>query len=387
MDFKRKIVPTILSRLAGKAQFLQIVVGPRQVGKTTSTKQIQRSVHIPSVYSAADTAGIPDSNWITTKWLEARALADKHKTALLILDEVQLVDEWQTTVKGLWDVDKQAGRNLHVIITGSSALLLKKGSESLAGRFEKHELLQWTYYEMHQAFAYTLEDYIIYGGYPGAAALKAEESRWKDYIRSSLIETVLTKDVVALSNISKPSLMQQLFKIACSHPAEIVSYNKFLGQLADVGNVTTLSDYRLLLEYAYLLKTVEKWSISEVSKKASKPKWIIRDNSLITALLNVSLTEVKNLPLYGRLIENTVISHLLKLVPNGYYWREKNYEVDHVFEHNGKVYAVEIKAGDRIRTNSGLKEFAKRNPKSATLIIGGNGIPIADVLSANEWKW
>ncbi len=240
---------------------------------------------------------------------------------------------------------------------------------------------------MQRGFGYTLEDYFIYGGYPGAASIKNQEIRWKEYVRSSIIEAVLTKDVIALSSITKPSLLRQLFQIACAYPAEIVSYTSFLGQLNDAGNVTTLSDYRLLLEDAYFVKTLEKWSGSTVRRRASKPKWIIRDNSLITALQPQPLSQIRTSPLYGRLVENAIINHLLKILPNGYYWREKSAEVDHVFQYSGTLYAIEIKSGRQVKSRNGLHTFSSRFPDSVQLIVGASGIPIEDVIASNEWRW
>jgi len=386
-EYTRKTYFSLLSRIAEAPKFIQIVMGPRQVGKTTCMKQIERSASMPVIYSSADSAGIPDASWIRSKWLEARSLLKSHKTALLILDETQLVPEWQTTVKALWDEDRFQDTMLHVMITGSSALLLKKGTESLAGRFEKHELLQWDFEEMNVAFGYSLEEFILFGGYPGAASIRTDENRWKEYIQSSLIETVLTKDIIALTTIRKPSLLKQLFKLACMYPAEIVSYTKFLGQLVDAGNVTTLYDYKICLEDAFFLTTLDKWSGSEARKRASKPKWIIKDNALVTAMQNLAPSQIKNTSLYGRLFENAIISHMLKLIPHGYYWREKDFEVDHVLEYNGKLYAIEIKSGNKIRSRSGLNEFHKRHPNAQTLIIGGGGVPAETFLKQKEWIW
>lgn len=387
MNFQRKIVADLRQRALETPRFMQIIIGPRQVGKTTSVRQLAESLDFPTIYSAADSSGTADPLWIRSKWLEARALLQESKQALLILDEVQLISEWQRTVKGLWDEDRANKLQLNVIITGSSALLLKQGSESLAGRFEKHELLQWSFAEMHEAFGYSLEDFILQGGYPGAAPIRADEQRWKEYINASLIETVLTKDIISLNRIDKPALLKQLFAIVCAYPAEIVSYNNFLGQLADAGNVTTLSNYRLLLEDAYLLKVIDKWSGSTARSRASKPKWILRDNALITALSAYSLQSIKQGPQYGRLVENAVISHLLKILPQGYYWREKNNEVDYVVQIEGKTYALEIKAGNKVRSKSGLQAFLKQHPKAMPLIIGADGIALEDLLSATTWKW
>lgn len=386
MKIQLKIVDSLLGRIGSEPNFIQILLGPRQVGKTTAVKQIQAKLtsEMPVVYSSADTAVAQGGLWIVSKWEEARSLSRQSsaKNALLILDEVQLVEDWQRTVKSLWDEDRLANQKINVIITGSSALLLKKGSESLAGRFEKHTLLQWTFGEMKEAFDFTLKDFVLFGGYPGAAPLRGDETRWKDYVRSSLIETVLTKDIIALSRIQKPSLLKQLFELAATHPAEIVSLTKFLGQLVDAGNVTTLADYTMLLEEAFLLKTIYKYSGSKVSLRASKPKWIIRDNALVTALSDFSLQQIENSPLFGRYLENCIIAHLLRLHEGVYYWREKNFEVDVVLKAFGQLLALEIKSGHRVRNKSGLLSFGTQYAKSKSLIIGATGIPLTRVLEA-----
>lgn len=385
--FEREIVARLKRRLVEQPLFLQLLVGPRQVGKTTAVNQLAQQVSMPSLYSAADSAGVADRSWIESKWAEARALLKEHSRALLILDEVQLVDDWQRSVKSLWDADRLKNLNLHVIVTGSSALLLKRGTESLAGRFEQHTLLQWSFGEMRRAFGFSLEDFIFFGGYPGAATLISDETRWREYIRSSLIETVLSKDILSLVRVDKPSLLRQLFSLICGYPAEIVAYNSFLGQLVDAGNITTLSDYATLLEDSYLVTSLQKYSGSQIRQRASKPKWIIRDNALISALGSLSSMKATSLPLYGRLFENAVIAHLLRILPRGTYWRERDVEVDYVSEVDGEVVAIEIKAGKRTRSKSGLQQFKARYPRARTLLIGGDGISAEAVLGSERWIW
>ncbi|MCL2329755.1 MAG: DUF4143 domain-containing protein, partial [Phycisphaerae bacterium] len=174
----------------------------------------------------------------------------------------------------------------------------------------------------------------------------------------------------------------------CQHPAEIVAYSNFLGQLADAGNTTTLSDYRLLLDDAYFLKTLQKFSGSTVRSRASKPKWLICDNALVTAFSDWPPQEILRSSTWGRWIENAVLNHLTRIVDSEvYYWREKDAEVDAVVKVGGTLYALEVKAGSHLRTKSGLNAFVRRFSKAMPLIVGAGGIPIEDFLASSEWRW
>lgn len=387
MEITRKNTNELLQRVNEKVKFIQILAGPRQVGKTTAVKQIEKSVNFPCLYFSADSNYLNELAWVETAWLQGRALLNENKKALLILDEVQQIENWQQKVKELWDNDRLEKRELHVIITGSSALLLKKGTESLAGRFEKLEMLQWSFSEMKEAFDYSLEDFILMGGYPASAIFKQDEQRWKSYIQESLIETIVTKDILALKRVNKPSLLRQFFFLICSYPAQIVALNNFLGQLQDAGNVTTLSEYAELLKSAFLIECLFKWSGSNISTKNSKIKWIINDNAFISAQNSLDFNSIKNSNIYGNFVENAVISHLNKLLKNNFYWRERNLEVDLVSLHNSKLYSMEIKSGNRIRSKNGLQKFKEKYPEAISVIIGASGISIEEVLTAETFKW
>ncbi len=374
----------------GKVNLIQVITGPRQVGKTTAIKQVLASLDTQSHYCTADLPAPPNPSWINEHWQRARRLlADMKRTVILVLDEVQKIHRWSEEVKRLWDEDRSEGRDIRVAILGSSALLIQKGlAESLSGRFELLRFSHWEYKECARCFGWRLDQYIYFGGYPGAAVLIDNEERWKAYVRDSLIETAISKDILLMNPIEKPVLLRKLFVLACEYGGQVLSYQKMLGQLTEAGNTTTLAHYQRLLESAYLIASLEKYSGSKIRTRSSSPKWLPLNTALMTVLLNKSFGEVKNdFSLWGRLTECAVGAHLfheatchgLKL----FYWREGNYEVDYVIQKGNKVIAVEVKSGRQKSVLSGMSAFEKRYNPTRALQIGISGIPVEDFLSSS----
>ena len=235
----------LLKRLKEKRRFLQVLAGPRQVGKTTLVRQVIKASKLPAHYASADEPSMRDRTWIEQQWDAARLMARNSKTgALLVLDEVQKVSDWSTVVKLLWDADTHAGLPLKVVLLGSAPLLIQRGlTESLAGRFEVIPVPHWSFAEMREAFGWNLEQYIFYGAYPGSAELITEPERWRRYIVDSLIETTISRDILLLNRVDKPALLRQVFHLGCAYSGQILSYQKMLGQLTDAGNTVTLAHY------------------------------------------------------------------------------------------------------------------------------------------------
>ena len=233
-------------------RFLQVLAGPRQVGKTTLARQLAGELAIASHYATADEPTLQDRAWINQQWDIARSLVRGQKSkrlALLIIDEVQKVPGWSETVKRLWDEDTAANMPLLVLLLGSSPLLMQRGlTESLAGRFEIIPVPHWSYSEMREAFGWSLEQFIYFGGYPGAASLIGEEQRWRQYVVDSLIETTVSRDILLMTRVDKPALLRRLFLLSCEYSGQILSYQKMLGQLQEAGNTVTLADYARFAE-------------------------------------------------------------------------------------------------------------------------------------------
>ena len=368
------------------------MIGPRQVGKTTLARQVEATIDFPSLYATADSPVPLDAAWIETQWRRANALAaESGKPVLLILDEVQKVRGWSETIKLLWD-SRAGGPEIRVLVLGSSSLLMQEGlSESLAGRFFLHRCTHWGFAECRAAFGWSLEQWIYFGGYPGAATFVEDEPSWKRYIADSLIETVLARDVLQMSKVAKPALLRHLFALAATLPAQSLSYTKMLGQLQDAGNTTTLAHYLKLLESAFLASGLELFSRGVQRKRGSSPKLILWNNALINALSTRTFKDtLADIIWWGRLVENAVGAHLLNSLASVEYgltyWREGNHEVDFVIAKGHDDWAVEVKSG-RSGKAAGLSRFRQRYPEARALLIGAQGIPLMEFFSKDPSVW
>lgn len=388
--FVRAEYQEVKDRLEEPRMFIQVISGPRQVGKSTLVEQILDKITLPYNSYSADAELNVSQSWISNIWDAARNEMDYRRESerILVIDEIQKIANWSEVVKKEWDRDTREKRNLKVLLLGSSRLLLQQGlTESLAGRFELIRMGHWSYREMKEAFGWTLDQYIYYGGYPGTAPLVSNEVRWKRYVKDSLVEAALSNDVLATTNIYKPALLKRLFELGCSYSGELLSLTKMMGQLQDKGNVTTLANYIQVLDECHLLAGLQKYSGDNARRYASVPKYQVYNNALMNVYATSSFEEQRlDLGKWGRLVESAVGSHLLnyadKLDYKVYYWREKNDEVDFIVERNHKVWAIEVKSGKR-GMNKGLGMFREAFHPYRAFVVGTDGISVEDFLSAD----
>lgn len=390
--YRRQIIEIINKRLNEKRSFIQILLGPRQVGKTTLVMQLKESGEVPQIYASADEAQMRDRHWLETQWQRGRVLAASNGKAVLVIDEIQKVSDWSETVKALWDADSRNKVALHVLLLGSTPLFAARGiTESLAGRYETIYAPHWSYQEMSSAFEYSFAEYLYYGGYPGSAVLRHEPQRWRNYIRESIIEATVSRDLMATVRIDKPALLRNLFFLACNYGGRILSYTKMLGQLNDAGNTTTLAHYLDLLSQCGLVCGLQKYSGESVRSRGSSPKLLALDPSLITASDERDSAEWQQDPeSMGHLIENVIGSHLWRASKEKgqlYYWSEGKWELDFVYTLGSKILALEVKSGRRQNSLSGLTEFKKRYPESRALIVGSGGVPLEEFLNSSPGDW
>lgn len=374
-------------RIKEARRFIQVILGPRQVGKTTLVKQFLQNYKGIFHYASADAVANADDIWLQQQWELARLRYKKEAGAfLLVIDEVQKLSNWSEKVKALWDEDSFKEREIKVVLLGSSRLLLQQGlTESLAGRFETTYMNHWGLAEMQEAFGWTPEQFVWFGGYPGAAQLIDDEDRWKQYVLHSLIETSISKDVLMLSRIDKPMLMKQLFELGCLYSGQILALNKIIGQLQDAGNTTTMSHYLNLLDSAALLGGLQKYSPAIIRKRASSPKFQVYNTALLSAQSPDNFEQIRqNLPLWGRWVESAVGAHLINHTHEGgyhlQYWRERNDEVDFVISKGHKVVALEIKSG-RGRQTAGMHAFSRKYPEAKVLLISETSLSWEDFLT------
>lgn len=388
--YERSYLKQIKSRMEEPRKFIQVILGPRQVGKTTMVNQLLSQLPIPYTNESADAISATNSAWLMQVWETARLKmkASGASEYLLVIDEIQKIDNWSEVVKQQWDKDTREKVNIKVILLGSSRLLIQKGlTESLAGRFEAFYLGHWSFAEMEAAFGWSIEQYIYFGGYPGSATLINDEERWKNYIKDSLIETSISKDILMLTRIDKPALLKRLFELGCLYSGQILSYTKIIGQLQDAGNTTTLANYLKLLSDCGLLGGLEKYAGSVIRQRSSSPKFQVYNNALLTSQNDETYsTTIVNPKLWGRLVESSVGAHLLNHAVseryNLYYWREGNNEVDFILEKGNKVIGLEVKSGASAE-NEGMAIFNEKFHPAKVLLVGTGGIPYEDFLKIN----
>ncbi|MDR2429115.1 MAG: AAA family ATPase [Candidatus Margulisbacteria bacterium] len=384
--FERTLVKQLKSRLREKRRFIQIVVGPRQTGKTTAVTQALRSLKIPWHFVSADDPALASREWLSNAWAQARLLQRQRQAAILVVDEIQKIPQWSSVVKQCWDEDTRQNIPLKVVLTGSSSLLIQKGlSESLLGRFEVLYCPHWNLTECRKAFGYTLPDFLFFGGYPGAAALKSNEERWARYIGASIVEPTISQDILLMEEVRKPALLRSLFKLGACYSAQELSYTKILGQLQDAGNTVTLAHYLELLEKANILCGLPKFSLNKIKVRQSSPRFMVFDTALLTYADGVSRRRfLENPEARGRLIESAAGAYLLARGREEdfqvFWWRERNNEVDFVLQQGAKITALEIKSG-RVKKSGGSLEFQKKYPQALSLIIGSVNFSLEDFLS------
>lgn len=418
MAFERKQINTLRERLREAPRFMVVVAGPRQVGKTTLVRQALTDYPDASQFIAADQpipeaidylgaqgsltssqrlAGSPATvEWLIQQWTQARTKARTLPVGqcyILAIDEIQKIPRWSEIIKGLWDADRAEGLPLHIVLLGSSPWLMQKGlTESLAGRYEPIRMMHWSYEEMQSAFDFSLDEYIYFGGYPGCADLIKDETRWRNYVRTALIQPNIQKDILQMTRVDKPALLKALFELGCgAYSAQIIAYDKLRGQLADAGNTTTLAHYLELLSQAGLLSGLSKFAIQAFRKRASSPKLNVHNTALISALAGYSFAEaMADRSYWGRLVESTVGAHLINTAEEDasiQYWRESPLEVDFVLTNGRKTLAIEVKSGKQYANPKGLDKFVEKFTDAKRLIVGEGGVSLAEFLLQPAGYW
>lgn len=391
--YKRAEYQTIKKRLEEPRRFIQVVMGPRQVGKSTVVKQVLKELDIPYQMFSADNVPATNSAWVANCWEATRSLQKNkgYESIVLVIDEIQKITNWSEAVKKEWDDDTFHDRNIKVLLLGSSRVMLEKGlSESLAGRFEEIRMSHWSYMEMRECFGFTLDQYIYYGGYPGAASLIDEEDRYLQYIQSGIVDATINKDILMDTPIGKPALLRQTFELGSAYSGQLLSLNKMLGSLQDAGNTATLAGYIHLLDESGLLCGLQKYSIDTARRKASIPKLQVYNNALKVVYSSLAFDEaITNRQAWGHIFESAVGAYIVSQSFvhrfEVFYWRERNDEVDFILRKKGSVVAIEIKSNAEKRTK-GLEVFKNLFSPQAAFIVGDGGISAEDFLTMDLRK-
>lgn len=391
--YKRSEYQTIKNRIEEPRKFIQVVMGARQIGKSTVVKQVLKDSEVPYQFFSADNVPATGSAWISNCWAAVRSLKENKglDRIILVIDEIQKITNWSEVVKKEWDDDTFHDRDIKVLLLGSSRVLLERGlSESLAGRFEEIRMSHWSYPEMKESFGFSLDQYLFYGGYPGAASLIGDEDRFQQYIQSSIIEATINKDILMDTPISKPALLRQTFELGAAYSGEQLSLTKMLGSLQDAGNTATLAGYINLLGESGMLCGLQKFGIDLARRKASIPKLQVYNNALKTVYSPLSFEQaILDRKAWGRIFESGIGAYLVSQAFihhfEVFYWRERNDEVDFILRKKGSVVAIEVKSNAEKRTE-GLDKFRQLFNPTASFIVGDGGIGAEDFLSMDIRK-
>lgn len=391
--YKRVEYHIIKKRLEEPRRFVQVVMGARQIGKSTVVKQVLNDLTIPYMLFSADNVPATNSAWITDCWAAVRSLKESkgYESIVLVIDEIQKIANWSEAVKKEWDNDTFYDRNIKVLILGSSRVLLERGlSESLAGRFEEIRMGHWSYSEMKECFGFSLDRYIFYGGYPGAASLIGDDDRFQQYIQSSIIDATINKDILMDTPIGKPALLRQAFELGAAYSGELLSLTKMLGALQNAGNTSTLAGYINLLDESGLLCGIQKFGMDMARRKASVPKFQVYNNALKT-VYNTSTFEnsILDRKVWGHIFESGIGAYIVSQAFvhrfEVFYWRERNYEVDFVLRKRGSSVAIEVKSNAEKRTD-GLERFRQLFNPQSSFIVGDGGINAEEFLTMDISK-
>ena len=416
--FSRDQVATLVDRLEEEPRFLILVAGPRQSGKTTLVKQALAQIDLPREYVALDSfesstgdmelstdglgareiamssgSTVRDSRWLVRVWHQARqrALSSRSKF-VLVLDEIQMIPNWSATVKGLWDEDRHNNLPMHVVLLGSAPLVMQRGlTESLLGRFETIRTTHWSFKEMSTAFDFDLDEYLYFGGYPGAATLIGEPERWRSYIFGSVLEPNIERDILAMERVDKPVLLKRLVELGAEFSGQVLSYTKMLGQLDDAGNTTTLARYLDLLEKSSVLAGLHKYEGVTRRLRASSPKLNILNTALMTAGSSYGFQDARaDRTYWGRLVETAVGAHLMNTSTPPtrlHYWRDGVDEVDFVLARGSRRLLIEVKSGSGRHTLRGVRKFEQRFGTTPHLLVGSDGVSLEEFLSHSTQEW
>lgn len=391
--YKRAEYQVIMNRLKEQRKFIQVVMGARQIGKSTVVKQVLKDLDAPYQLFSADNVPTINSTWISDCWAAIRSLKKSKgwENVILVIDEIQKITNWSEVVKKEWDDDTFHDRNIKVLLLGSSRVLLEKGlSESLAGRFEEIRMSHWNYQEMQECFGFSLDQYLFYGGYPGAASLIDDDDRFSQYIQSAIIEATINKDILMDTPISKPALLRQTFELGAAYSGELLSLNKMLGSLQDAGNTVTLAGYINLLDESGLLCGLQKFSIDMARRRASIPKLQVYNNALKMVYSPFTFEQaILDRKSWGRIFESGIGAYLVSQAFvhrfEIFYWRERDDEVDFILRKKGSIVAIEVKSNAEKRTE-GLDKFRQLFKPQAAFIVGDSGISVEDFLSMDIRK-
>ncbi len=317
-----------------------VLLGPRQVGKTTLINTCLEGQDFlflngddPEIRNLLENTGVSKLRLIIGK------------NTLVFIDEAQRIKDIGLIAKMIIDQFKE----VQLIVSGSSALEINQSTqEPLTGRKFEYQLfpISWEEFENHVGYLEAntqLEERLIYGMYPDVLNNRSEAGE----ILKQLTTSYLYKDVLSITGIKKPELLDKLLKALALQIGSEVSYNE-LANLLQIDK-TTVSKYIDLLEKTYIVFRLNSYSSNQRNEIKNNRKIYFYDNGIRNMIIN-NLNPLELRTDKGALWENFLISERIKLqqynqlYTNNYFWRTvQKQEIDFVEETNGQVTAYEFK--------------------------------------------
>jgi len=374
---------------------IQLLSGRRQVGKTTLLVELADELGPKAIYWSGDESGSTAPGAFGRAFADVEAASSVGGTAVLLLDEITSLPSWAAHLKGAWDRLRRRKLRVHIVATGSSSVVLGEGvEESLAGRFERLELTHWTPTALAKNFRMSAEraceTTLRSGTYPGAVEYSNAPERWAAYIRDAVIEPALSRDIRDIGRVRRPALLRQVFHVATSSPAQIVALEKMQGRLDESGSLETIASYLGLLERAYHVAHLDKFSTRAARQRAAPPKLVTLNHALLAVADPLGAPTANTDPeRFGRWLENAVLAHAWNRGQRVRYWREEPHEVDAVLDGSRGSFAIEVKSGRYSKADlTGLFEFTRRHPRYRVLVVGVAGnLIVAERLGLPVMRW
>ena len=341
-----------------------VVIGPRQVGKTTLIQKIVEGKK--TLFLNGDD---PQTRLqlATANFQFLLQLVMDYET--IVIDEAQRIENIGLTIKMLVD----AKLNKQFILTGSSSLDLgNQINEPLTGRKWEHQLfpLSWSEVKNHYLFpnAYSrLEEFLIYGMYPEVVT---EANKQKRLLQLS--GSYLYQDILELVNIKKPDLLMKLLNALALQLGSEVSYNE-LAKILGVDRMTVIN-YIDLLEKVYVIFRLHPFSTNQRKEITAKPKIYFYDNGIRNAIIG-QFNPLQSRQDVGALFENFFISEKIKQLNykgfygKTHYWRNtQQAEIDFIEINEGEITAHEIKYNPNKKVNF-TKSFTEKYHPKETLVV------------------
>jgi len=355
------------------------VVGPRQSGKTTLTKQL-----------------FPRHTYLSLENLDLRAYAEDDPRGLLadygpkiILDEIQKTPKLFSYLQE--QVDNHPIPSSYILTGSQQFLLMEKVSQSLAGRIALFKLFPFTTTELifkqldisvekifqfkNRVFNTSLDNLLVTGFYPRIHDKKLTPTKWIE----NYILTYIEKDIRQLSNITDLRVFENFLRLCAAYSGQLTNYATFSERLGV--SQPTIKKWFSLLETSGIIFMLAPHSKNFTKRVIKTPKLYFIDTGILCYLLSIKNSEhLKNHPLYGQIFETFVISEFYKRIshlgeiPPLYFWRDKTgHEIDLLIDSGKNLLPVEIKASQTFSSgfNSGLKKWLnlKGNTTKRSIVL------------------